>query len=239
MHNQSVQNLEQKSHSTPRLILAPWNNLKGWGYISVYKPNPEWVLDCANLSPWDKDHYAGGPAVTMLVRYLSADCGPYDELLCIMGRFRTNRGVYPKLHRIWVSSQDSIVSGRFNWANPKELAEFDINETDKGVSASVKSDLGEISLAYRASRLGIKFPVTTALATKNMRLMVNNTLPEQKRPEPLCYSEPQAKGWCKVTKLESFQSKEGMLPALSTQKNIINLHAQPFKLAFPKAEFGF
>jgi hypothetical protein len=242
MHHEPTQTTNETSHTNkgmPEPILAPWNNLKGWGYISVYKPDPEWVLDCANLSAWDKDHYVGGPAITMLVRYASAECGPYDELLCMMGRFRTNRGVYPKLHRIWVSSQESIVSGRYNWANPKELAHFDMHETEQGLEALVTSDLGKVTLQYHTGRFSLKFPITTALATKNMRLIVNKTLAEQNRTEPLCYSEPKANGWCKPAKLHQFNAERGMLPDLSSQKNLLNLHAYSFNLAFPEAEFGF
>jgi hypothetical protein len=222
----------------PEPISAPWNNLKGWGYISTYKPNKEWLMDCAGLSDWEKDHYAGGPAVTMLVRYTNAECGPYDELLCMMGRFRTNRGVFPRIHRIWVSTHESIAGGRYNWANAKQLGQFSINEIQNGLSASVESDSGRVDLVYKRPRFALKFPVTTALSTKKMRLIANDTLPEQQRPEPFCYSEPRAKGWCTLAKLESFRSENQMLPDLGSQKHLLSVKAAPFKLAFPKAEFG-
>ncbi|TNC79457.1 MAG: hypothetical protein C9356_19105 [Oleiphilus sp.] len=152
----------------------------------------------------------------MLVRYFDADCGPYDELLCMMGRFRTGRGVYPKIHRIWVSTKESISGGRFNWANKKELGQFSFAESAQGVSALVESEKGSVALSYSKHLLSFKFPVTTALSTKNMRLIANETLPEQNRPEPFCYSEPEAKGWCQLTKLRSFHAKSSMLPDLST-----------------------
>jgi len=217
---------------------APWTNLSGWGYISLYKPNKEWLMDTAGLSSWEKDHYVGGPAVTMLVRYLTADCGPYDELLCMMGKFRTLRGVFPRIHRIWVSTEESIAGGRYNWANAKQLGQFQINEIHDGISATVQSDAGCVSLNYGKHHFGFKFPISTHLSTKKMRLIANDTLPEQKRSEPICYSEPKAKGWCKVVKLNQFESDGKMLPDLSTQKHRLSLYANPFQLAFPKAEFG-
>jgi|GEM_PF-1938507 len=229
----------ESANSLPKPIPAPWDNLSGWGFISAYKPNKEWLMDCANLNAWEKDHYVGGPAVTMLVRYNTADCGPYDELLCMMGRFRTNQGNFPRIHRIWVSTKESIAGGRYNWANAKQLGHFSINETEMGINATVESDTGSVELRYKKQpRFELKFPVTTALSTKKMRWIANDTLPEQNRPEPFCYSEPRAKGWCTFAQLESFSANHEMLPKLNTQRHLISLKASPFKLSFPLAEFG-
>lgn len=70
--------------------------------------------------------FVGGYGALMLVDYSESNCGPYRELLLIPGSFRVRDKTLASISRIFVSTTESLASGRRNWGIPKELADFSV-----------------------------------------------------------------------------------------------------------------
>jgi hypothetical protein len=76
----------------------------------------------------DRDFARSGLGTVMIVKYVSSDAGPYDEII-----FLTPTS-FPKIHGEWippyrlpiiyVSTEASLRNGRKNWGIRKELANF-------------------------------------------------------------------------------------------------------------------
>jgi acetoacetate decarboxylase len=58
--------------------------------------------------------------------------GPYKELLFIPGVFHINGRYTYSISKIYVSTEASVRSGIENWAIPKEVADFTIEDQDDG-----------------------------------------------------------------------------------------------------------
>lgn len=143
--------------------LPPWQ-LKGSGVVIFFPANKKRVLDSGMLGAEDSAAYRGGIGAVMLVRYLEAPCGPYDELLYIPGLFVHQGRNYHRITKIFVSSPESVEWGRKNWAIPKELAVFDWRQGEREWHIDVKQpenqeNIYSVSLSPRF----FSFPVTTVL----------------------------------------------------------------------------
>lgn len=105
-----------------QIVYPPWQ-LRGEGWILPLTGRSGWLREQGWLGQRAED-FAGGPGALMLVDYQQCPIGPYHELLCIPGRFRTPLGLRPAITRILVSSADSVRQGRLHWAIPKTLGSF-------------------------------------------------------------------------------------------------------------------
>ena len=102
---------------------APWD-LKGKGYIFLYKFNKKFVEQSGKVPEFLKDSFTGGFGSVMLVNYKQSNAGPYGELLFIPGKFKFNNKKLDNISKIYVSTMESVVNGRLNWGIPKEKADF-------------------------------------------------------------------------------------------------------------------
>ncbi len=148
----------------------PWN-LKGEGFIIPFLGNKSLLLDKGFIPEEDKDFFVGGVGAIMVVNYESSNVRPYFELLFIPGDFEhirttntsTQKKIYKKITKIYVSSLTSVQEGRLNWAIPKEMAEFtwkkELNKTM--ISASTKES--GIFLEAEFTKKFFHFPISTRL----------------------------------------------------------------------------
>jgi hypothetical protein len=76
----------------------------------------------------------------MWVHYTYTPVGPYEELLFMPARVRSNgRSGYCVTH-IWVDSADSLESGRANWAIPKQMGEMEFRSEGRVREATLKQE---------------------------------------------------------------------------------------------------
>ncbi|KAG0146714.1 hypothetical protein CROQUDRAFT_657067 [Cronartium quercuum f. sp. fusiforme G11] len=80
--------------------------------------------------------FRGGMGTIQIIRYHSSPIGPYDELMIVPGEFalpdELHRGPLPRITRIYVSTLQSVFSGRLNWNVPKHLAQFKFTPATTG-----------------------------------------------------------------------------------------------------------
>ncbi len=111
---------------------APWH-LTGDAYILVIKPSTRFVRSDCFVPAFLTGRFCGGFGAVMAVNYRSSNVGPYQEFLIMPGKFDIfGRRVYT-VTKIYVSTWESVVNGRENWAIPKEKAEFDMENTGEGI----------------------------------------------------------------------------------------------------------
>jgi hypothetical protein len=142
---------------------APWR-LTGSGVIIFFPAHKKNVLASPALGAENVESFRGGAGAVMLVRYLDADCGPYDELLYIPGFFEHNNKTYLRITKIFVSSKESVEWGRRNWAIPKELADFDWRQGEKEWHIDVRQPkTGKSIYSISLSPRFFSFPLTTSI----------------------------------------------------------------------------
>lgn len=204
---------------------APWD-LQGRGYMLIYRFSREFARKDAFLKPAWKDRFAGGLGAVMLIDYQQSNAGPYQELLFIPGKFNTPFGQWHNIPKIYVSTMESVVNGRRNWAIPKERADFEFrSETGGGESISVKADGVPIfDVAFRA--FGPRFPVDTRLLP--FPLM-------QEAEQNFLQTSFFGKGKGKLCRLESIKVNRKYFPDVTHSRPLAVVRIDPFKLTFPVA----
>jgi len=76
----------------------------------------------------------------MWVHYSYSPVGPYEELLYMPARVKAGGRTGYCITHIWVDSQDSVESGRKNWALPKRLGKMSFDTHGKGRRASLRGE---------------------------------------------------------------------------------------------------
>ena len=161
----------------------------------------------------------------MLVDYASSGVGPYRELLFVPGRFRIAGRKYPVITRIVVSTQASVDSGRANWAIPKEIADFQIEESARDQRWKVTQNddvLYEVSVVTRGPAL----PVTTRILPKSWATVA------QPRDETFLLTHLQSRGWARLARLTIHDSVHGF-PDLSKGRLMLAAAIGRFRMTFP------
>jgi hypothetical protein len=216
------------SESTP-IALAPWN-LKGRGFMFIY----HFDKGCGSLAHFmPKEHhgaYQGGLGALMLVDYESSNAGPYQEILFIPGKFSLGGQRRHAISRIWVSSQESVVSGRANWGIPKDLASFAISQQSKGHETWAVSEPGKKPFfAAEVSFGGVPFPVhTAALPMPLLQTWRGNRFLTRFR----------GFGLGRFAHLDRVTVDTEIFPDLAQKKPLFGIEVSPFRLTFPKAEIS-
>ena len=205
------------------VVPPPWQ-LRGSGVVALYRK------DKALLQPWIPsslaDRFAGGPAAMMLVDYETSGVGPYRELLFVPGRFRIGSRKYPVITRIVVSSQESVDSGRANWAIPKEIAKFQVTDLEQGQRWQVRQ--GERLLCDASVRpRGPRLPITTRLLPKTW------TTVAQPRDETFLLTHLESRGRARFASLHVHSSGEGF-PDLSQCRRLLVTSISQFRMTFPQ-----
>lgn len=204
---------------------APWN-LKGSGFIFLYRLNKEYIENCTFIPKYLKNLYCGGLACVMLVNYESSNCGPYGELLFIPGKFKCNKGKKNSITKIYVSSKDSVDNGRANWGIPKEYAKFNFDKIEnEKVSIAIHTENEKI-LDGKIKCFGPKFPVSTKLLPFPLAQYLD---------EESFFTSFFGKGSGRLCKFEDLEINNKLFPDLGL-KPLLSIAIDNFKIVFPKAE---
>ncbi len=141
---------------------APWK-LRGDGYLFFYRFNDPVEGMWGDLPPHLQEKWRGGMGAVAWMRYRSSPVGPYDEILCIPGRFAHGRKNRHSVTRIYVNSHRSIQGGRQNWGLPKYYADFRYEQIDTNTEQYTAS-LDGYPFAQAVMKPGLaKFPLNTRL----------------------------------------------------------------------------
>ena len=204
---------------------APWN-LKGKGYIFLYKFKKDFVGRSGNVPEFLDGSFAGGFGSVMLVDYESSDAGPYGELLFIPGKFRFGGRRLDTISRIYVSTQESVVNGRANWGIPKEKAEFRFGREADGTETAVVSASGAAA-EFRLKAGKLRFPVSTKLLPFPL---------VQQQDGKLYFTNFYGKGRGSLARLKDIRIDPALFPDVSLCRPIAVIRVEPFDITFPEAE---
>lgn len=207
---------------------APWS-LQGYGYIIMFKAEPEWLYQNGFIDADMLERYVPSIGTAMLVNYASSSAGPYGELLFIPGKFSFADGERYSISKIYVSSMESVVNGQDNWGIPKELAEFDFTEQTTS-QEHIRINLpegGDMIADMTFSNKSWGVPVTTALLPEKFRTVA------QYWQDQLFYTAPSAKSKLKLAKLDTGEFNQSLFPDLNGVKVLSVFKAEAMEMQFP------
>lgn len=203
-------------------VPAPWE-LEGRGYIVLYRLSEEFRRE-RSFQP-ELARSSGGLGALMLVDYSSSNAGPYRELLFMPGKLELNGGRWQRITKIYVSTMDSVLNGRANWAIPKERADFELEREGAAERASVSIG-GRPLFEARLRSFGPRFPVSTALL-----------------PFPLLQGEEggylqttfSGRGRGRLASMEVLSADQSLFPDLRLARPLAAVAVDPFRISFPVA----
>jgi len=205
---------------------APWN-LKGKGYIILFKFTKEDIKSDLFLSDFFKDNYVGGFASLMIVEYQESDAGPYNEILFIPGKFNFNGKRKNTISKIYVSTMASVENGIKNWAIPKELADISfvkIDDKTEQVHAKIK---GEMFFKAEFKKSILPLPVHTSFLPFPL---------VQIRDRKAFFTKFTGYGKGNPVKATIIESQSNYFPDLRDKKIIFAIKTEPFNIVFPVPE---
>jgi hypothetical protein len=139
----------------------PWQ-LTGRGYLVLMRFSSEFLRERSFLPERLRPSFRSAMAMVMFMDYVTADCGPYRELLFIPGQCAFSVGHRQTISRIYVETEKSVVNGRRNWGIPKERCDFETEYGRDGADVMRLSDGRPIAeLAFRP--FGPRFPLVLSL----------------------------------------------------------------------------
>ena len=209
---------------------APWT-LSGYGYILLDRFDRNFVnREAPNFL---KGKAAAGFGSIMLVSYKSANCGPYDELLIIPGKYNYNNEKLHTISKIYVSSQDSVDSGRMNWGIPKEHANFSFEAlSDKlekvTVTSSAFPDVGPI---FEATFKTVLFPFSVNTSLLPFPLVQQYGNKEYR-------TRFSGKGSGRFAIMADLKINTDMFPNITSIKPLAIIKVSPFEITFPVADIS-
>lgn len=206
-------------------FLAPWN-LKGKGYILVYKFKKEFVEKYGNVPEFLKDKYSGGFGSVMLVDYTESNAGPYGELLFIPGKFKFKGKKLDTISKIYVSTMESVVNSRNNWGIPKEQGDFEFEKLNEHTEHIHISAAGKKVAEFKFRSGTMAFPVSTKLLPFPL---------VQEYEDKYYYTSFYGKGIGKLAKMEEISINPELFPDISLCKPIAVIKVEPFSITFPEA----
>lgn len=170
--------------------------------------------------------YGGREAgALMLVRYAQSGVGPYDELLWV------SLSGAPQVTRIVVSTQQSVVWGRRNWAIPKSQAEFAWEGLPGREQVRVTQD-GRLLAHLSVQAWGPSLPVTTAVVPAAWRTLTQPPLPEAGDRATLL-TTVSASGRGRPARLSVVGGD--FHPALLERRPLLSVAVPDFRMVFPAA----
>ncbi len=205
---------------------APWE-LKGKGYILLYRFPRDFSLRQGLIPPFLRDSYAGGLGAVMLVDYAESNAGPYGELLFIPGRFRCRGKKLDCITKIYVSSLESVVNGWENWAIPKEQADFAFaTQENQGTETVLITRGGEPVLDVKLKHGRISFPIHTALLPFPL---------VQEKAGELYYTSFTGKGTAQFARIEAMRVNPELFPDIRPYRPLMGVRIEDFAVTFPPA----
>ncbi len=153
--------------SPPELPVSPppWK-LTGDGWVVFYRfppDDPHGVVERDELA----GTWRGGTGAIAWMNYKSSPVGAYSELLYIPGKFEVPRkGKIKKFYsisQIFVSTWQSVISGRANWGIPKDRADFTVEILSTGED-HLTASLDGAQIAELTTKAGLfRMPLNTGL----------------------------------------------------------------------------
>ena len=211
---------------------APWA-LMGSGYIIMLKLSRDFVENNCFVPESLKASFIGGNGTVMYVDYCYSDAGAYQELLFIPGRFDLSAGRYFSITKIFVSTLDSVISGRNNWGIPKEIASFTCEKKNPSTQCIrvFKDGTAAAELTFRSYPLCV--PVTTGLVPRSWRTLAHVY------QDGTYLTTPMARGSIAPARLVDFSVNESFFPDFTRGRIIAAFKIPRFFMVFPKARvFG-
>lgn len=201
----------------------PWL-LEGSGLMIFYQFKPTFTLGNSNVSHLSSGIYKAGFGCLMLVDYQKSDCGAYQELLLIPGKFKFGNKRFYSISDICVSTQESVDNGIKNWGIPKFKADFEWYKYDKNKEHICIKKEDEIILDIEFSHHSLKFPVSTKLIPLSIVQEYNG----QK-----ILTQPKSKGKGQWAKIQKLNINEKLFPDVSILKPLAVIKVSDFKMTFP------
>jgi hypothetical protein len=198
----------------------PWN-LKGEGFIFLYKFSKSFIQAEALLPTTQVANYSGGLGYVMLVNYEESPVGPYKELLIIPGKFGTERR--QAITKIYVDSEASTQNGRENWGIPKETLPIIWQKEGKLTKIGVGQEHDPIW--YCEIKTG-NFPIP--VSTKLLPIELLQTWEDKQ-----FLTKPTGRGWGKLANLQKIHVNPEGFPNIIAEKPLLCVHVHPFEMYFP------
>jgi hypothetical protein len=208
------------------LVPAPWQ-LRGEGFLFLYRFDKGWLAENGAIPPALTERFAGGLGALMLVDYRSGTADPYRELLFIPGKFRWGRVKKHCITEIVVSTEQSVQSGRANWAIPKRQAQFDWTQSGPRRTRIEVREQGQATFGAEISHLPVPLPMHTALLPMPLA---------QPDGEELVLTAYSGRGVAYPARLKSLSTGGGRIPPIEQLRPLIGFKVAPFSLRFPIAE---
>ncbi len=208
----------------PNKIVAPPWDLKGNGYIFIFKFPKSFVEKKGFLADYQAEKFKGYFGTVMLVDYAESGVGPYKELLFVPGMFDLGGKTIYSISKIYVSSYDSVWNGIENWGIPKELADFKVNNLNENEDIFEVSIEGKVFFKAHLKKQNFYFPITTKFFPLK--------LAQRLRDKLLITSSP-AKGKATFAKLKQIEVNPKFFPDISQVKPLLVLAVKDFKMQFP------
>ncbi len=200
-----------------KITPAPWD-LSGMGIMHFF-----WGARRIDTFSGKEVSGLGG---FIIARYDTSPVGHYNELLYIPGRHKINGKSSFFISKIYVDSQDSVVSGQANWGIPKELAEIDIEEGKGKVSVKAKINGHSFFEASIASG-GFSFPITTKIIPIPLH---------QDWQGSYYYTKFVGNGKGRFGSLQLSNVDGSLFADTAEFRSLSTIIVDPFKLTFPLAE---
>ncbi len=215
--------------SGPVRVPPPWS-LRGSGYVFLFTFDP-WLLRAEGFVPPELgEHFEAQLGVLMLIEYRKSPVGPYRELLFAVGRNLRWRNHLFSVSRIFVSSEASAVSGRENWAIPKQTADFEVVKKEQGAERVIvqRNRLAEVDLTVAPGQ-GVPRPAMSFLAPPSWRTIV------QFRDGQVLETRLSGRGALRPAKLLDFRALPKAFPDVNQGKLVAGFFIKDFRMRFPAA----
>jgi hypothetical protein len=217
-------------------IPAPWtlNGTTAYLFWHTSRPACEQFNECVES---ERTPFRAGAGGLLLVRYADSPVGPYDELLLIPGSYQVANETFFRITQIYVSSMESVINGRRNWAVPKKLARFEWTDNDQ----TVKIFLPEQSQPFCSIRLRRRlycFPASSSLVPARLRTLVQPPLDEHDKSAGFFRITLACSGWFRPwVQLLEFQTDGKEMPsAEQLPLYSFGVGYEAFTLVFPVPE---
>lgn len=214
--------------SVPSVVApAPWN-LKGNGYVFLFRYSKEFLQKNAFLRVYQQSHLKLRLGAIMLLDYQNSNVGPYRELVFIPGIFKLSGHYAFSISKIYVSSLESQWNGQENWGIPKEIADFEIIQTDDSGKRKdekwVVSQNGNPFFSVNLHRYGLKFPVGTTFIPFRIGQVMRDTL---------LITDPSFAGKGQLVRTADWFIDSTFFPDTQLASLLVGFSIRDFNLTFP------
>jgi len=208
----------------PTIIAAPPWELKGNGYILLYRFPKDFVENQCFLGDFQRNKSYLNIGSVMLVDYHTSNVGGYKELLLIPSLFNFGGAKAFNISKIYVSTYNSVYNGIQNWGIPKELADFEIDTIDDATKRFQISTQNQTFLQIQLKSGGISFPITTSLFPFTFYHPSGGKI---------LITKPHGQGWGKLCKIENIQIDSSFFPDIAQFKPLMAIQVSNFTMKFP------